>query len=175
MRTIPGEISAPMSDALVIEPLSKQHDRSQFHCGIPELDHYIKEHVSQDVKRRLNSAFVAVSGKRVVGFYSLSATSISREDLPEKISRKLPKYPIPAVLLGRLAVDQAYQGQGLGKVLLVNAMKRAFSASQAVGMYALIVDAKDSAAKQFYEHFGFQAFESHPMRLFLPMETISGL
>ena len=163
-----------MSD-IVIEPLGKHHDRSHFSCGITELDRYIKEIANQDIKRRTASVFVAAIEKQVVGFYTLSATSISREDLPPEMMKKLPRYPIPAVLLGRLAVDYSYWDKQLGKALLVNAMKRALLASQTVGMYALAVDAKNEGAKAFYQHFGMIAFERYPMRLFLPLDTIAGL
>ena len=97
--------------SILIEPLAKQHDRAAFSCGVPELDRYLTEQASQDVRRRMASVFVAAIDKRVIGFYSLSAIAISRESLPVDIVRKLPKYPIPAVLLGRLATDTSFQGQ----------------------------------------------------------------
>lgn len=160
---------------IIIEALAKHHDRTAFSCGIPELDRYLKEQASQDVKRRTASVFVAVFDNRVIGFYTLSATAISRESLPTDIVRKLPKYPIPAVLLGRLAADVSFQGKQIGKTLMVNAMKRALLASSTVGMYALVVDAKNEKAKSFYQHFGFLPLEDHPMRLFIPLDTIAEL
>jgi predicted GNAT family N-acyltransferase len=167
-----------MSDALptlVIEPLAKHHDRADFACGDAELDRYIKEQASQDVKRRVARVFVAASKNRVIGFYSLSATSISRDNLPEDVAKKLPRYPVPAVLLGRLARDSSYHGRKLGEALLVNAMKRALLASHEVAMYALVVDAKNDRAKAFYQTYGFIALQDSPMRLFLPFDTIAEL
>jgi GNAT superfamily N-acetyltransferase len=158
---------------VIIEALAKHHDRSAFSCGTPALDIYIKQMAWQDLERRTASVFVAANESKVVGFYSLSATAISHQSLPSEILKKLPKYPIPAVLLGRLAVDEAYQGKNIGKILLVNAMKRALSASGVVGMYALVVDAKNEQAREFYQHFGFISLVDFPMRLFLPMDTIA--
>jgi predicted GNAT family N-acyltransferase len=164
-----------MSSPLNIETLAKHHDRSSFSCGIIELDRYLKEQASQDQKRKTSSVFIATQNKKTVGFFTLSATSISRESLPNEVIKKLPKYPIPAVLLGRLAVDKTAHGKGFGQILLVNAMKRALIASEAVGMYALVVDAKNNSAKSFYKHFGFIEFTDFPMRLFIPLDTISNL
>lgn len=95
--------------------------------------------------------------------------------MPVDIIRKLPKYPIPAVLLGRLAVDQSMQGKKLGAILLVNAMKRALLASATIGMYALVVDAKNEKAQSFYQHFGFLPLVDQAMRLFIPLDTIATL
>lgn len=160
---------------ILIEVLAKHHDRTTFSCGIPELDRYFKEQAGQDVKRRTASVFVATLENRVIGFYTLSATAIARESLPVSIIRKLPKYPIPAVLLGRLAVALSMQGKKIGAILLVNAMKRALLASSTIGMYALIVDAKNERAKSFYQHFGFLPLEDQAMRLFIPLDTIATL
>ncbi len=164
-----------MSSPLNIETLAKHHDRSAFSCGIIELDRYIKEQASQDQKRKTSSVFIATKGKQIIGFFTLSATSISRESFPDEVIKKLPRYPIPAVLLGRLAIAKEFHGQGFGKTLLINAMKRALIASEAVGMFAFVVDAKDESAKSFYKHFGFIEFVDFPMRLFLPLNTIQDL
>ncbi len=167
-----------MSDvfpALAIEPLAKHHDRAAFACGVAELDRYIREQAGQDVKRRVARVFVAASQNCVIGFYSLSATSVSRDSMPEDVAKKLPRYPVPAVLLGRLARGVSCQGRKLGEALLVNAMKRALLASQEVAMYALVVDAKNDKAKAFYQAYGFIALQETPMRLFLPLDTIAQL
>jgi predicted GNAT family N-acyltransferase len=162
-----------LSSLFAIEPLNKHHDKSTFSCGEPALDRYIKEQASQDVKRGLSRVFVATLNNKVVGFYSLSATSVSHNSLPADIARKLPKYPVPAVLLGRLARDKLSSEKGLGEILLVNALKRVLLANQEVAMYALVVDAKHEAAKAFYQRYGFIALEDYPMRLFLPLDTIA--
>jgi hypothetical protein len=90
---------------------SKAHDRTAFSCGAPELDRYLREHASQDIKRDIARVFVAVrpEATTVCGYYSLSATSFQRDELPAEQAKKLPRYPVPAVLLGRLAVDHDAQ------------------------------------------------------------------
>lgn len=158
---------------ITIEPMGKHHDRASFTCGVPELDRYIREQASQDVKRRISSVFIATEDTKIIGFFTLSATAISHDSLPVEIRRKLPKYPIPALLLGRLAVELSFKGKNIGKALLINAMKRAIMASNTLGIYALVVEAKNETAKSFYQHFGFIALHDHPMRLFLPLDTIA--
>lgn len=159
----------------VIEPLAKYHDRTSFSCGIPELDCYLKERAGQDVRRNTARVFVAAIDKLILGFFTLSATSVLRESLPADIANKLPKYPIPAVLLGRIATDVSFQGKKIGKMLLMNAMERAVLASSTIGMYALVADAKNVKAQFFYKYFGFLSLKDNPMRLFIPLDTIAKL
>ncbi len=112
----------------------------------------------------------------IAGFYTLSAFSVRAAELPEAIARQLPRYPlIPATMLGRLAVDQRYRGQGLGGVVLLDALRRARDASQQVASVAVIVDAKSDEARSFYEHYQFMRFVSDPYRLFLPMGMLADL
>jgi len=161
-----------------IVPLdARGHDRSAFSCGAPELDRYIREHASQDVKRDVARVFVALDrgGPVVSGFYGLSAASFRKDGLPTDQARRLPHYPVPAVLLGRLAVDENHQGQGLGARLLMDALDRVYLASQTLAVHAVIVDARDDAAAAFYEKYGFIRFADTPSRLFLPMTTIRKL
>ena len=150
---------------------SKTHNRTNFSCGRPELDRYIREIASQDVKRDLARVFVVLDGADVVGFYSLSGDTIEKNDLPESHAKKLPNRSIPAVLLGRLAIDSTQQGQGLGVGMLMDAQDRILRASELIGFYAVTVDAKDGVV-EFYLKYGFIRFASDPNRLFLPMRTI---
>ena len=161
-------------DALVIEPLGKRHDRAAFSCGIPELDRYLVRQAGQDVRRRIARVFVctAEGSDTVLGFYTLSALAIDLSSLPEELSRKLPRHPVPCALIGRLAIDQSVRGHGLGRMLLVDAIKRTKGASDIMAIHAVIVDAKNNAAKQFYEGFGFAPMQDDPMRLFLPLGSI---
>lgn len=156
---------------------SKVHDRTAFSCGVSELDRYLREHASQDIKRDVARVFVAVRPETttVCGYYSLSATSFHRDELPVEQARKLPRYPVPAVLLGRLAVDHDAQGSGLGEFLLINAMHRTLLATQVMAVHAMVVDAKDASAAKFYRKYGFLAFPNDTYRLFLPMATIRQL
>lgn len=159
-----------MADQYRIEPLSGHHDRSAFSSASESLNRYFREQASQDVKRRIAACFVAVSVQTndAAGFYTLAATSIALNALAPDITRKLPRYPVvPAVLLGRLAVDRNHQGKGLGGVLLANAVLRAARAE--LGVFAVLVDAKDEAAQCFYEHYGFTALPGESRRLCLPI------
>ena len=157
-----------------VEPLGPHHNRAAFTCGEPTLDAYIRRYASQDVRRRIAQVFVAVAGapESICGYYSLSAASFSREDLPPELARRLPRYPIPAAILGRLAVDRAYQGRGLGEFLLFDACERIFQASRSMAVYAVMVDAIDDRARTFYERYGFQVFPETTNRLFLPLQTL---
>lgn len=156
---------------------SKAHDRTAFSCGASELNRYLREHASQDIKRDIARVFVAVrpEATTVCGYYSLSATSFQRDELPVEQARKLPRYPVPAVLLGRLAVDRDAQGAGLGEFLLMDAMHRTLLATQVMAVHAMVVDAKDASAAKFYRKYGLIAFPNNARRLFLPMATIRQL
>ncbi len=162
-----------------IERLDKSHQRHAFSCGKKELDDYLMRWVSQDVKRYAANAFVLVEppSKAVLGYYTLSATAVTLTDIPPAISAKMGKYSsVSATLLGRLAVDHARKGKGLGATLLLDAMLRTYGASSdAVASQALVVDALDEEAKSFYEKYSFIALNTNPMRLFIPMREIKSL
>jgi len=155
-----------------IEPLSSAHDRSPFVSGSTPLDRYLREQASQDIKRRIATCFVAVAVETqdIVGFYTLTATSVALDALSPELVRKLPRYPIvPAALLGRLAVAVSAQGRGLGAALLADALLRV--ARVEMGVYAMLVDAKDDAAQRFYEKHGFTLLAGEARRLVLPIAT----
>ena len=158
----------------IIEPLDRRHDRTAFSCGVPGLDRYLIQQAGQDVRRRIARAFVCTpdGADTVLGFYTLSAVSIILVSLPERIVRKLPRHPVPCVLLGRLAVDAAAQGQGMGRMLLADAVKRTVTAAEIVAMHAMIVDATNEEAIRFYTAFGFLPLQDDPMRLFLALGHI---
>jgi GNAT superfamily N-acetyltransferase len=165
-----------VDDAVGIEPLGPNHRRDRFDCGEPALNLYLQRRASQDARRRVAQVFVAVAGEEpelVIGYHALSAASFDRLDLPPEVARRLPNYPVPAALLGRLAGDRTRQGQGLGEHLLTDALHRVLRASVALAIHAVIVDAKGDRAARFYVRYGFRAFPSHPLRLFLPLETIA--
>ncbi len=160
---------------LIIEPLNATHDRPGFHSGVELLDRYLRKQAKQDINRHISRVFVAVEKSRpqkVVGYYTLSSLSIELNQLPENQSRKLPRHPIPAVLIGRLAVSQSSQGKGVGKMMLADAVKRVLSVSDEIAIYALVVDAINTEAKAFYEHFGFVPLSDAGLRLFLALKTI---
>lgn len=161
-----------MTEPFRIESLSGDHDRSRFFSGSDALDRYFREQASQDVKRRIATCFVAVSvtAQEAAGYYTLTAASVALDALAPEIARKLPRYPVvPAVLLGRLAVERPYQGQGLGGILLADALKR--TARAELGVFAMVVDAKDETAQRFYEHYGFTLLPGEVRRLCLPISA----
>jgi len=161
-----------------IEPLARLHDRSGFFCGVEPLDRYLREQAGQDARKRVAAPFVLCKGKSnaVLGYYTLSALSIDVGTWPEDVARKLPRYPVvPVTLLGRLAVDRALRGTGMGVHLLMDALRRALIASRQVAAVAVLVDAKDDNAVAFYHRYEFIQFADQPNRLFLPMETIERL
>lgn len=160
-----------------VEPFAKAHERSNFSCGRSTLDDFIRARVSQYEKRRLGKTFVAVGpgDKRVIGYYTLAAGAVAFEKLPEDAARKLPKHPVPVVLLARLAVDQPAQGMGLGEVLLLDALQRSLDLSTGLGVHAVEVDAIDDAAAAFYSKYGFVPLLDEPLHLYLPISTIEDL
>jgi GNAT superfamily N-acetyltransferase len=161
----------------VVEPLGPHHDRAAFSCGEEPLDRYLTQQARQDVERSLAAVFVARDSEtgRIAGYYSLSALSVELTDFPPDVARRLPRYPIPTTLLGRLAVDAAYQGQRLGKALLFDALRRAYDQRSQVGSMAVVVDAKHDRARAFYEHHEFRRFPEREYRLFVTMKTIGRL
>lgn len=123
----------------------KHQQRRQFDCGIDELNNYVCKQIGQDFKRNIATPFVLLDENKIIGFYTLSASAVDVDDLPIEITRKLPKYAsIPVALLGRLAVDKNYQKQGLGSLLLMDALKRSLHLSKEIALMALIVDAKEN-------------------------------
>ena len=158
-----------------VVPLSAQHNRTQFSCGTPALNGYFQSQVSQDVKRRVASGFVALtSDQSIAGFYTLAAISVTLVDLPAPNAKKLLRCPlVPAVRMGRLAVSSAHQGLGLGAALLANALQRTASAD--IAAYVFVVDAKDSQAARFYARHGFVSLPDGTLTLFLPLACIAHL
>ena len=157
-----------------IEPLGAMHDRAAFRSGVPALDRYLHDQASQDARRRVTTPFVMIDGSgSILGYYTLSAFGVQSGELPDTIARKLPRYPLlPATLLGRLAVRQSQQGQGLGHFLLVDALRRSLDSTYNVASIGVVVEALDENASTFYKRHGFTELNDHPSRLFLPMATI---
>ena len=159
---------------LTIERLNRTHDRAAFDCGIESLNRYLKSQANQDSKRRVSHVYIArdPSNKTtILGYYTLSTLSIDLSTLPEKLSKKLPRHPIPAALIGRLAVDSATQGRGIGKMLLADAINRTLAVSSEIALYATVVDALNPDAESFYLHYGFSLLTDTRKRLFLPLKS----
>ena len=165
-----------MTAAFLVEPLAKKHRRDGFSSGVEALDRYFLQQVTQDMRRRVATCFVAIerATDRVAGYYTLAATGIALRGLPEDARKKLPRYPtVPAVRMGRLAVAADFSGRGLGAALLADAVTRTVASD--IAAYALIVDAKDEAAAKFYRHHGFSTFGGHSLMLYLPLGGLGKL
>lgn len=161
----------------VIEPLGPKHARAAFCCGVEALDVYLHKQAGQDLKKRAAVPFVITpDGETIAGYYTLSQYAVQLDAIPEEVAKKLPKYPIvPATLLGRLAVSTAFRGQGLGTLLLMDALNRALQHSRELASAGVVVDAKDAAALAFYKKYGFLELPRVERRLFLPMGTVEQL
>lgn len=160
--------------ALVVEPLAQGHDRASFSCGVASLDDYIRRQARQDIRRDVAQCYALCEegDSRIVGYYTLSAAAIDLSSVPPDHARRLPRYPsLPAVLIGRLAVDSEFAGQGMGGLLLADALRRVLQTAHVIGIMAVLVDALDEQAARFYEHFEFLRLSNDPRRLFLEMDT----
>lgn len=155
----------------VIRALDSDVDSKKFDCDEPLLNEYLRRYAGQDVKRGVARVFIATPDEaptQIAGFFTLSAASVQCEALPEHWRKKLPRYPAPVALLGRLAVDQKFHGKGIGSILLADACRKVNAASQTLAVVGIIVDAKSVAAASFYRHFGFIDLPGQGQRMILP-------
>lgn len=155
-----------------IEPLQPRHDRSAFDCGVASLNEYLKRYARQNAAKDLGVTYAAVAAPEatlIAGYYTLVGSAIARAVLPEA---GLPNYPIPSALLGRLVVDQTQQRQGLGRLLLLDALRRAQRMSETIGLFAVEVLALDAAARAFYLRYGFLPLQDDALHLYLSMKII---
>ena len=165
-----------MTPPFRLEPLSDQHDRSSLTCGEEALDRYLRTQATQDVRRRIASCFVAVevATGHLAAYYTIASAGLPTTELPPDLIKRLPRYPsLPAVRIGRLAVDMKFRGRGLGGALLADAVRRTLQAPPAV--FTLLVDAKNDQAVALYRHYGFLRLASQPRTLFLPLATAEKL
>lgn len=149
-----------------------RHDRSNFNSGVPELDRFLKELAHQHQRKHFSTSYVLVDAdapRNIFGYYSVSFGSLKLSDLNAQERKRLPKHPVPAARLGRLAVDEAQRGKGYGALLLQNAVKRCLAAREQVACYALVVDAKNDTAARFYEKYGFSACSESEAQWYLPL------
>jgi GNAT superfamily N-acetyltransferase len=160
---------------LRIGALAAHHDRSVFSCGIDSLDRYLRTQAGQDVRRKANGVFVLIEPERpdvVLGYYTLCATGLPHGEVPVAARKHVPRYPlVSTILVGRLAVSEARQGQRLGAMLLADAVRRAYASASTVGASMLVVDALNERAAAFYEGNGFVRLLDS-LRLVLPMDVI---
>jgi predicted N-acetyltransferase YhbS len=155
--------------------LESKHERSAFDCEVAALNDFLKKYALQNQKKGAAVTYVATRGKQVVGYYTLAYGSIAFEEATENIKKGLGKYPIPVMLLARLAVDVSEKGTGLGKALLKDALSRTLKALDIAGLRAVLVHAKDDAAKAFYERYGFQSSTTNPYHLMLKLDDLKAV
>lgn len=160
----------------IFKPIDNSVNRDNFDCGVPELNDYLKKYAKQNHQKGIAKTFVAIpeDGKpNVAGYYSVSMSEIQRESMPKSYGKGLPRYPVPAMRMGKLAVDSSMQGRKLGEALLMECLRRAIRLSQDVGIFAVVVDALNQEAKAFYSRYGFIALQSNSLSLFIPLKTVS--
>jgi len=161
-----------VKDALRIEKLQRTHEIETFDCGQPELNRFLIRHALQAQQANSSQTYVGLSGKTVIGFYTIVAGEVRHADAPERVAKGMPRHPIPLLILARLAVHSKWQGRGIGAGLLLDALGRTLQAADIVGARALAVHAKDDSAASFYRHFGFMPSPTDKKHLFLLIKDI---
>ena len=156
-------------------PLKSSDSVSEFDCGVEELNNYLHRHAYQAQTGEGARTYLSYSGTVLSGYYTLAYGAVEFATAPGRVTKGLARHPIPAMLLARLAVDKRFTGKGLGTELLRDALFRTISAADIAGLRAIVVDAKDEAAKQFYVKFGFEAFQDQPFRLALILKDVRAL
>jgi predicted GNAT family N-acyltransferase len=159
---------------------STKHYRTDFCCGQISLDNYIRKQASQDIKRKVSTVFVLIDDIdtqfNILGYYTLSSHTVEIENLEQSFAKKLPRYPqLPATLLGRLAIDNQQNGKGFREIILFDALKKAIAVSKQIASLAVITEALDENAVNFYMKYGFQKFNKESMKLYLPMKAIEDI
>ena len=159
---------------------STKHYRTDFCCGQISLDNYIRKQASQDIKRKVSTVFVLIDDIdtqfNILGYYTLSSYTVEIENLEQSFAKKLPRYPqLPATLLGRFAIDNQQKGKGFGEIMLFDALKKAIAVSKQIVSLAVIAEALDENAVNFYIKYGFQKFNKESMKLYLPMKAIEDI
>lgn len=155
-----------------IVAFNRRFDRSSFSCGKPDLDDWLKTKAGQQERANNTRTFLAVDGSKVIGYYATKAYELGLDEVAEMYGVGKRAYPIPAVLLARLAVDAGFQGSGIGSLLLLHALSQMAEVSRHVGFEVVVVDAIDGDAVTFYAQRGFTQFEDHELRLFMPVKNL---
>jgi GNAT superfamily N-acetyltransferase len=161
-----------VSDVRRVEKLRRDHPVENFDCGREELNRYLVRYAWQNQQTGAAQTYVGIVGEVMVGYHSLAVASLSLEDAPERLTKGLAKHPVPVMLLARIATDRRWQGQGVAKALLRDAMQRTLRAAEIAGIRALAVHAKDEEARRFYEHFDFVPSPTDPMHLFVLLKDV---
>lgn len=168
-------MSRALSGPLRIEKLGLAHRVDSFDCGAPSLDRFLVRHALQSQRAGASQTYLALDGERVLGFHSLAVGEVAYEDAAERLTKGMARHPIPIMLLARLAVARDAQGRGIGAGLLKDALLRTLQAAEIAGIRALVVHAKDDAARAFYERFDFAPSPTDPFHLHLLLKDVRAL
>jgi GNAT superfamily N-acetyltransferase len=155
-----------------MEKLRAEHQIDLFDCGTQALNRYLQRFAWQNQRADSSQTYVALIGEQIVGYYTLTVGEVSYGDAPERLAKGLPRYPVPIMIIARLAVERTFQGQRLGQGLLLDAMRRTLQVAEIAGIRAILVHAKDERAKAFYEHFGFESFPVNSLTLYRLLKDI---
>jgi GNAT superfamily N-acetyltransferase len=158
-----------------VEKLRRDHPVEDFDCGREELNRYLVRYAWQNQQAGAGQTYVGLVGEVIVGYHTLAVGHVTVEHAPERLTKGLAKHPVPIMLLARLAIDHRWQGQGVGKALLRDAMQRTLQAADIAGIRALAVHAKDEDARRFYEHFDFVPSPTDPLHLFVLLKDLRRL
>ncbi|MGB9510259.1 MAG: GNAT family N-acetyltransferase [Candidatus Acidiferrum sp.] len=161
-----------MSETRRVVKLRRDHPVESFDCGREELNRYLIRYAWQNQQAGAVQTYVGVVGEVIAGYYTLAVSQVTLENAPERLKKGLAKHPVPIMLLARLAIDHRWQGQGVGKALLRDAMQRTLQAADIAGIRAFAVHAKDEEARRFYEHFDFIPSPTDPMHLFVLLKDV---
>lgn len=158
--------------ALTIAPLTAGHSTARFDCGSAALDGFLAKHALASQASGGARTYVALARGEIVGYYSLAVGAVVHAEAPERLARGLARHPIPVMILARLATARAWQGRGIGAGLLKDALRRTLAAADIAGIRAVVVHAKNDAAREFYAHFGFQSWPGQPFQLYLLLKDL---
>lgn len=170
-----------MPSGFVTEPIGAGDPESGFTCGVQELDDFFRQHALANHLVGIGRTYLwrsppdAAGRRRVLGFYTISMCAVDTSKLPASIRARLPRYPMPVALIGRLAVAADLKGQGMGPKLLVDAFMRIAAVADGIGCFGVIVDAKDEGARAFYAKHGLVSIEqpnTFPHRMFISIDTV---
>ena len=161
-----------MSEIRRVEKLRRDHPVEGFDCGREALNRYLWRYAWQNQQAGAAQTYVGIVGEGLVGYHTLAVGEVTLLDAPERLKKGLARHPVPIMLLARLAIDRRWQGQGVGKALLRDAMQRTLQAADIAGIRAFAVHAKDESARRFYEHFEFVPFPTDPMHLFVLLKDV---
>lgn len=157
---------------LRVFPYSSKYGLKGFDCGEPELNDYLLRFAGQNHRKGIGRTYLGIRDNSVCGFFTVGMAEIIFQSLPESLQKRVPRYPLPAMRIGRLAVDKKFKGQGIGEFLLMDALALASKLYTEIGIFCVTVDAKNSNAIRFYKNYGFIPFLDRKDSLFLPIKTI---